>query len=91
MAAEINGEAERRVMDPVCGMTVTAGHSAGPSRHGGRDYWFCCPGCQKSFERDPARFLRPVTIRPKGWFGRWLDRMGRANAQAFGQAGPRCH
>lgn len=91
MAAEKNGEVERQVIDPVCGMTVSAGQAAGPSQHEGRDYWFCCPGCQRQFERNPQRFLGPVTLKPKGWFGRWLDRMGRANAKAFGKAGPSCH
>lgn len=87
MAAEIKGKA----IDPVCGMAVETGQGAGSSRHGGRDYWFCCAGCQRSFERDPERYLKPVTLKAKGWFGRWVDRMGRANARAFGKTGPRCH
>lgn len=87
----MTAKVERKVIDPVCGMAVEAGRGAGPSRHAGRDYWFCCPGCQASFERDPERCLKPVTLRPKGWFGRWLDRLGRANAQTFGKTGPRCH
>ena len=78
-------------LDSVCGMAVKPGQGAGPLSHDGRDYYFCCPGCQRDFERDPARYLRPVTLRPKGWFGRWLDRLGRAGDQAFGKAGPRCH
>lgn len=78
-------------LDPVCGMVVKPGHDLGPFKHGERDYYFCGPSCQRDFEHDPERYLRPVKVRPQGWFGRWLDRMGRAGDQAFGQAGPRCH
>lgn len=87
----MSGADQHRTIDPVCGMAVEAGQGAGPSRHAGRDYWFCCPGCQARFERDPARHLKPARLRSQGWFGRWLERLGRANAQAFGKAGPRCH
>jgi Cu+-exporting ATPase len=78
-------------LDPVCGREVKPGRGQGPLQHGGREYHFCCPGCQLEFARDPERHLRPVKVRPKGWFGRWLDRLARANDQTFGQAGPRCH
>ena len=46
--------------DQVCGMTVdplTATHKA---VYGERTYWFCCEGCQAEFEKEPARYLRPV-------------------------------
>ena len=46
--------------DPVCGMTVDAGHAraAGLVReHGGRDYMFCGKGCYLEFGDDPERFL----------------------------------
>ncbi|MGY4710875.1 XdhC family protein [Mycolicibacterium sp. CBM1] len=36
-------------VDPVCGMTVTIGPDTPHLRTGGRDYWFCCPGCRSGF------------------------------------------
>jgi xanthine dehydrogenase accessory factor len=45
------------VVDPVCGMTVTADASHHPVEHAGTTYWFCCAGCSTSFAADPARYL----------------------------------
>lgn len=44
-------------IDPVCGMTVPADESSRPYEHQGVTYYFCCPGCRRSFERDPAAYL----------------------------------
>jgi xanthine dehydrogenase accessory factor len=43
--------------DPVCGMTVKADASSRPYEYEGVTYYFCCPGCRRSFERDPNRYL----------------------------------
>jgi xanthine dehydrogenase accessory factor len=45
------------VVDPVCGMTVTADDQHHPVEHDGTTYWFCCAGCSTSFAADPARYL----------------------------------
>jgi len=45
------------VVDPVCGMTVTADASHHPVEHEGTTYYFCCAGCSTSFAADPARYL----------------------------------
>jgi len=45
--------------DPVCGMDVdpeTARHTV---EDNGKTYYFCAPGCKRSFEADPAKFLDP--------------------------------
>ena len=47
-------------IDPVCGMTVTVADASFLTEHLGESYYFCAPGCQHSFESDPARFL-PVS------------------------------
>jgi len=39
------------VVDPVCGMTVSA-DSSRPLRYEGTDYYFCCAGCRQAFEQD---------------------------------------
>lgn len=46
------------VIDPVCGMTVTADPANYPFEHGGTTYYFCCPGCRRAFEKDPAAYLQ---------------------------------
>jgi xanthine dehydrogenase accessory factor len=47
-------------VDPVCGMTVTAGASGLPLEHDSRTYYFCCAGCRRTFEEDPDPYLRAV-------------------------------
>jgi xanthine dehydrogenase accessory factor len=44
--------------DPVCGMSVTPGATAHPSEHGGATYYFCCTGCRRKFEADPAAYVK---------------------------------
>jgi xanthine dehydrogenase accessory factor len=39
-------------VDPVCGMTVTAGPGSRPLERDGVTYYFCCAGCRDSFERE---------------------------------------
>jgi Cu+-exporting ATPase len=46
--------------DPVCGMDVdetTAKHTA---EYDGQTYYFCAPGCKKSFEAEPRTYLDPA-------------------------------
>jgi YHS domain-containing protein len=44
--------------DPVCGMTVDTETTTITSEYKGRTYYFCAPGCKKSFDRDPEKYLR---------------------------------
>lgn len=43
-----------QAVDPVCGMTVPVGPSTEHLRIAGEDYWFCCPGCRKTFATTKA-------------------------------------
>jgi xanthine dehydrogenase accessory factor len=43
-------------VDPVCGMTVEVGSARHKVDHDGTTYYFCCAGCLKAFENDPAAF-----------------------------------
>jgi xanthine dehydrogenase accessory factor len=45
-----------RAVDPVCGMTVAAVDASPHVTIDGVTTWFCCPGCKKAFEKDPARY-----------------------------------
>jgi YHS domain-containing protein len=45
--------------DPVCGMNVTPETAAGKFEYKGVTYYFCSPGCRRSFEKDPEQYLAP--------------------------------
>jgi len=44
-------------VDPVCGMTVQIAGAEYVSSHQGQHYYFCCAGCQHSFDKDPQSYL----------------------------------
>ncbi len=48
-------------VDPVCGMTVTAGASGRPLSRDGVTYYFCSGGCRRAFEQDRAANTLPPT------------------------------
>ena len=50
-----------QAVDPVCGMTVAAEASGRPVRHEDVDYYFCCAGCRRAFEKDPDAYLKKET------------------------------
>ncbi|WP_237607325.1 heavy metal translocating P-type ATPase [Roseimaritima sediminicola] len=54
--------AQPKATDPVCGMTVEVAGSLS-SEHEGQSYYFCCAGCQKKFEADPAGVLAKAAQR----------------------------
>lgn len=56
-AAAESRPAVSEVLDPVCGMTVTADAAHFPVEHDGATYWFCCSGCSQSFAADPTKYL----------------------------------
>ena len=49
--------APAEAVDPVCGMTVAAVLDALTLEHGGRQWYFCGPGCRDAFAADPDRYL----------------------------------
>ncbi len=46
------------VKDPVCGMEVDDQKAAASVSYQGQDYYFCCQGCQRQFEKDPQAYLK---------------------------------
>jgi xanthine dehydrogenase accessory factor len=50
--------APAEAVDPVCGMTVTAGPASYPLCRDGVTYHFCRAGCRREFERDPAAYVK---------------------------------
>ena len=45
------------VHDPVCGMDIDPATAAGTSEYRGQTYYFCSPGCKRSFDKDPEKYL----------------------------------
>ena len=43
--------------DPVCGMQVNPDTAAGSHTYEGQTYYFCCTGCQQTFEREPQKYV----------------------------------
>ena len=43
--------------DVVCGMQVDPTKAAGSSEYNGKTYYFCAPGCKRSFEKEPEKYL----------------------------------
>jgi len=48
-------------IDPVCGMTVSAGPDGLPLEHDGVTYYFCSAGCRRAFEGDRAAYRERET------------------------------
>src|SRR6058998_936499 len=44
--------------DPVCGMTVDEQTAPATAVHNGTTYYFCAPGCKRTFEKDPDAVLK---------------------------------
>jgi len=37
-------------------MEITAEEAAGKSEYQGQTYYFCSPGCKRSFDKDPEKY-----------------------------------
>lgn len=46
-----------QVIDPVCGMEVDPETAQWKTEYKGKTYYFCAPGCLRSFEKDPEKYL----------------------------------
>lgn len=43
--------------DPVCGMMIDPKTAAGKSEYNGKTYYFCAPGCKRSFDKEPEKYV----------------------------------
>jgi xanthine dehydrogenase accessory factor len=64
-AAPARAAVPAEAIDPVCGMTVATGPGALTLEHNGTTYYFCCAGCRRAFENDPAAYTRAPRLREK--------------------------
>ena len=46
-------------IDPVCGMEVNTDTAQWKTDYNGQSYYFCSPGCKRSFEKEPEKYLSP--------------------------------
>ncbi len=47
-----------RAIDPVCDMQVdTRKPPGGTWEHDGQTYYFCGPGCNRAFQKEPGAYL----------------------------------
>ncbi len=46
-----------QVKDPVCGMDIDPATAVGRSEYKGQTYYFCSPGCKRSFDKDPEKYV----------------------------------
>jgi Cu+-exporting ATPase len=80
-------ETIKSVIDPVCGMSLNPATARIKAVVGGQLYYFCAEGCRKVFEKNPKKFLDPECARPKGWWGRYVQRLQKAT----GGKSMKCH
>ncbi|MEP7024941.1 MAG: XdhC family protein [Actinomycetota bacterium] len=57
-AGEFAAAGTADAVDPVCGMTVTAGPGSYPLEHDGTTYYFCRARCRREFQSDPAAYVK---------------------------------
>lgn len=76
-----------RVIDPVCGMALSAGKANVLTTIKGQKYYFCAEDCRKVFEENPNKFLDPKPQKRKGIWGRYMDRLRKAT----GGKAQKCH
>jgi Cu+-exporting ATPase len=51
-------EVNSMAIDPVCKMKVDEKTAAATSKYKGKNYYFCAPGCKKTFDADPEKYLK---------------------------------
>ena len=58
MKIPLLGKSGPKATDPVCHMEVdTARPPGGTWEHEGVTYYFCGPGCNRAFQKDPQAYL----------------------------------
>ena len=79
--------AEHNFVDPVCRMKVAKSSKMPSFVFESETYHFCADSCRKAFIADPEKYLKAKTIKRKGFWGRYLDRLNKAT----GGKPPCCH
>ncbi|UCD82259.1 MAG: YHS domain-containing protein [Desulfobacterales bacterium] len=73
-----NAKSSNTVIDPVCGMQVDACATDLVAEYRDRMFYFCAHGCLQAFEKNPDKYFAQTTVKKKGWWGRYLDRLNKS-------------
>ena len=73
---------QRQATDPVCGAILPSDGTHATYLHQGREYYFCCQGCQQAFAANPSNYLTRTGPNPRDWFGRYLESIEQASLKA---------
>ena len=58
MKIPLFGKKGPKAVDPVCGMEVDMDNPGGGTwDYNGQSYYFCGPGCNRAFQKDPEGYL----------------------------------
>ena len=68
----------KTAVDPVCGMVVDQQKGPLVFKYKNSLFYFCAEGCRANFEKNPTKYLIDKTIKPKGFWKRYLDRLNKA-------------
>jgi len=49
---------DKMVKDSVCGMEIDEKKAAAKSEYREGNYYFCCPVCKESFEKEPEKYVK---------------------------------
>jgi YHS domain-containing protein len=74
-------------LDPVCFMKIDRNRQHFNSVYEMRTYYFCAEACRKAFEANPDKYLAQKAPKPKGIWGRYLDRLTKET----GGKAMKCH
>ena len=74
--------------DPVCGMELSESQAPASLEYKGRRFYFCALSCYETFEKNPESYLVPEK---QGWWGRFLNKLAKANQETYGNKPPKCH
>ena len=69
---------EHNFVDPVCRMKVAKSSKMPSFVFESETYHFCADSCRKAFMAEPEKYLEAKTIKRKGFWGRYLDRLNKA-------------
>lgn len=91
----LNNTTTKPIIGPICHMKVDLSKTDLEVIHKGQNYYFCSEACQKAFEKNPQKHLEPKRTKfkgPKGWWGRYMERVAKSNRKLLGgnSAGCQC-
>ncbi len=58
LVAPGNAKVGDKTTCPISGEEFVVDANSPHTEHEGKTYYFCCPGCKKKFESDPAKYTK---------------------------------